>query len=79
MDYTSIEEVKEKHFKDDSKDVISSKWERHWKNAEEAKTKELCNNLLKNHIRLLKNHPESNNGLNRINIINYLKNKLDKM
>ncbi len=63
---------------DESSDPNASPaaWRFHWENARNAIESTVVRNLLKNHIRLLNDHPERNNGNERENIIRFLRNKL---
>jgi hypothetical protein len=77
MSYITIEQARKLFENNDNpQDVINSIWERHWNNAKNANSIMVLNNLLKNHIRLLNTLPERNNGNERKNIIEFIKNKI---
>lgn len=79
-EYKTIEECRKLFDNgDNTQEVITAKWNRHWNNAKNSNSIEVLNNLLKNHIRLLQEHPEENNGKERENIIEYLENKILKL
>lgn len=77
-DYIDLEQSRKLFDNEDNPQiVIDSIWKRHWSNAENNNEVSVLNNLLKNHIRLLQDHPESNNGKERENIIRFIEDKLN--
>jgi hypothetical protein len=77
MSHKTLEECR-KLFEDNDNPqvVIDSIWSRHWNNAKNSNDITVLQNLLKNHVRLLNEMPERNNGKEREIIIQFIREKI---